>query len=133
MKVAIATWAGRISPVFDAARHLLVVEIEGGAEIGRREIVLGETPAPGLAKRLADLGVDVLICGAISWPLEAMVAATGVRVVPQMCGPTEGVLGAFVTGPWPQRAFRMPGCGGRRRRRSRGTGWRGFGRGGWAP
>jgi len=135
MRVAIATWTGRVSPVFDAAEHLLVVDVEDGGEVGRQEVALGDAPVPVRTRRLVELGVNVLICGAISWPLEARVVAAGVQVIPQICGPTEEVLRAFVTGPWTQQAFRMPGCTGRcrRRRRFRGSGGRGFGRGRRAP
>ena len=43
MKVAIPTWNGRVSPVLDVASRLLVVEIEGGAELARSEVELGQT------------------------------------------------------------------------------------------
>ena len=125
MRVAIPTWSGAISPVFDVARRLLVVDIQGDAEVSRNEIIIEDTQFAFRAKRVADLGVDVLICCAISWPLEAMLASAGVRVIPQTCGPTEDVLRAFVSGQLTDTAFLMPGCCGRRRR-SRGRrrhGW----------
>jgi len=116
MRVAIPIWTGRVSPVFDVAGRLLVVDIDGNREISRQEAALEEVQLPPRAKRVAQLGVDVLICGAISWPLEAMLASAGVRVMPQICGPVEEVLRAFVSGQLANRAFVMPGCCGRRRR-----------------
>ncbi|MFC1597717.1 NifB/NifX family molybdenum-iron cluster-binding protein [Planctomycetota bacterium] len=123
MRVAIPAWNDRVSPVFDAARHLLVVDVEDNTEVSRGEAVFEEMALPLRAERLAYLGVNVLICGAISEPLEQMVAALGVTVIPHTCGPVEEVLGAFLSGQLAEKAFLMPGCG--RRRGSRGRKRRG--------
>lgn len=133
MKVAIPTWDDRISPVFDAAKHLLVVDFQDDVETARSETLIEGTGLPGRAKRLADLGVSVLICGAISLPLEQMLSSAGVKVIPHTCGPTEEVLRAFVAGKLTERAFLMPGCCRRRRRfagSGRGGGGNARGRGG---
>ena len=68
MRVAIPTWSGRISPVFDVAERLLLVEVENGVEVGRREERIGEAGLARRAMRVADLGVDAarsprLVCG----------------------------------------------------------------------
>ena len=130
MRVAIPTWSGRVSPVFDVAKLLLLVDLDGEAEAGRQETAIEETDLGARARRVAKLGVDVLICGAISAPLEAMLVSSGVQVIPHTCGPAEEVLQAFARGRMPDEAFLMPGCC-RRRRRFRGghRGGRGGGRG----
>ena len=115
MKVAVPRWTGRVSPVFDVAKRLLVVEIERGIEVSRNEARIEERELLSRAKHVAQLGVNVLICGAISLPLEAMLASAGVRVIPHTCGPVEHVLRAFVSGSLTDQAFLMPGCCGRGR------------------
>ena len=115
MKVAVPTWTGRVSPVFDVAKRLLVVMLEGNREVNRVEAVIEETQLIARAKHVTQLGVDVLVCGAISMPLEAMLASAGVRVIPHICGPVEDVLLAFASGRLTDDAFLMPGCCGRRR------------------
>lgn len=116
MKVAIPHWQGRVSPVFDVASTVLIAEIDGGIERGRRDVVLdGEDPYKRAA-RLAETGADVLVCGAISWPLEMAISTAGIEVIPQTCGDTERVLAAFINGELGEDAFLMPGCCGRRRR-----------------
>ena len=72
-RVAIPDWNGQVSPVFDVAARVLVVDLEGGREL-RRQITLlsGLTPA-GRVLRFEALGVDTLVCGAISRPLEELV------------------------------------------------------------
>lgn len=116
MKVAIPTWDGRVSPVFDVAKRLLVVDVERDTEVGRSEVDLKEMRLAARVKRMTALGVHVLICGAISWPLEAMLTSAGARVIPQTCGPVDDVLRAFLAGQLASGAFLMPGCCGRRRR-----------------
>jgi len=119
MKVAIPQWQGRVSPVFDVAGNVLVVEVDNGVEQTRREVVFDAEALQRRAVRLAETGANVLVCGAISWPLEMAIVATGIEVVPQTCGNIEGVLAAFIEGRLDQYAFLMPGCCGRRRRRGR--------------
>lgn len=117
---------GRVSPVLDVAQRLLVVDVGDDAAAARHEVSLSGGSLAGRVKHIRAAGVEVLICGAVSWPLEAALAAAGVRVVPQVCGNVDDVLGAYLTGRLTQTAFLMPGCCGRRRYRGR----RGGGRGG---
>lgn len=121
MKVAIPVWQGRVSPVFDVAGQLLLVETTAGAERSRREQVLTEEDAARRADRLAGLGVETLICGAISGPLESLLADRGITVVSRVCGNVDDVLAAFRSGSLGGEQFAMPGCCGRARRFQRGS------------
>ena len=110
MRLAISTLADRISPVFDVARQLLVVELDHGKEVSSRNVSLEEGEAAARARHVAALGVKVLICGAVSRPLERLLLSEGVEVFPQRCGPVGEVLGAFLSGQLTDEAFLMPGC-----------------------
>lgn len=117
MKVALPIFHGRLSPVFDVARQLLVVEMLDGVETERWEEPL---PCANDARRAAWVkghGVEVLICQAVSHCLEAQLASMGIQVISQTCGNVEEVLAAYRTGRLDEETFRMPGCRGRRRRR----------------
>jgi len=116
MKVAIPHWQGRVSPVFDVAGNVLVVEIRDGVEHSREDAALDAEDPQLRAARLAQTGTELLICGAISWPMEMALSAAGIDVIPQTCGDVERVLAAFAQGQLRQDAFLMPGCCGRRRR-----------------
>jgi len=115
MKVAIPHWQGRISPVFDVARNVFVVDVDHGVERVRRDVAFTTADIQARAARLAETQADLLICGAISWPLEMAVVAAGIEVIPQTCGDVEQVLAAFLAGRLKLDAFLMPGCCGRRR------------------
>jgi len=122
MRVAIPTWQGRVSPVFDTAQQLLIADVENGVETGRTtEALRNEVPSMRAA-RIAQLRIDVLICGAVSRPLAAMVAATGVEIVPFINGECEQVLAAFLNEQLAGPQFLMPGCCGQGWGRGRGPG-----------
>jgi predicted Fe-Mo cluster-binding NifX family protein len=122
MKVAVPILRGRVSPVFDVAERLLVVDIENGREAYRHEVPITETVASRRTACLTELGIDTLVCGAISRPLEEMIGASGIQVFPWRCGPVENVLHALLCRRLTEEAYAMPGCCGRRRQ-VRG-GWR---------
>ena len=118
MRVAMAVWNDRISPVFDTSSRLLLVDVEQGAERDRRNVEMGVDLFPTQrARRLTELEVNVLICGAISRMLAGFVSASGVVVIPWVSGPVEGVLRAYLTKRLSESRWRMPGCRSRCRHR----------------
>jgi predicted Fe-Mo cluster-binding NifX family protein len=112
MKVALPIWDGRVSPVFDVAHELLVVDVNGQAVGTQATHVIAETDAADRAKTVADLGVTVLICGAISQALDQLLLSRGVRVIPRKCGDAHEVLAAHITGRLDEPQYTMPGCQG---------------------
>jgi predicted Fe-Mo cluster-binding NifX family protein len=117
MKAAFAHWDHRIAPVFDVARRIHVVAAESGRITAEAEEVLADDRPLQKVVRLAELGVGTLVCGAISRPLHAMVAAYGIRVVPFVAGDLSEVIQAWLRGGLDGGQFAMPGCCGRGRRR----------------
>lgn len=115
MRIAIPQWQGRVSPVFDVAANLLLVEVADSHEVGRQEVTLTTTDPTRRAQQVAELATNVLICGAISWPLELALRSAGVQVISQICGQLDEVMRSFLLGDLANDAFRMPGCCGRRR------------------
>jgi predicted Fe-Mo cluster-binding NifX family protein len=110
--------------VLDVAQRLFLADVEGGAEQRQRVEPLIENGVAARAAQLRESGVNVLICGAVSWPLEQALAARGIEVVPYVCGKVDEVLAAYLAGRLMRRDFVMPGCGGCRHRRGRGRGAR---------
>ena len=132
MRIAVPNLDGRVSPVFDVARSLVLVDVDHARETARSQEVLEATDIFRRAERVKQLGVDVVICGAVSRPLEAVLEAAGIQVFCQTCGAVEDVLAAFLGGRLSESSFLMPGCCGRRgalgamrRRRRRRSGGRG--------
>lgn len=114
MRLAVPIWNGRVSPVLDVARRMLVIEVIGGEAAFQEERVLGEGDP---VFSLGELGIDTLVCGALSHDLEERLLATGIEVVAEVRGEVQEVVRAYLDGTPMQRRLSMPGCHTRRRRR----------------
>jgi predicted Fe-Mo cluster-binding NifX family protein len=119
MRVAIPLWQGRVSPVFDEARRILLVDVFENQEQHRQEESLIAQNPFERAQMLPKLGIDLLICGMISQTQQAALSSAGIRIIPHICGPMEEVIAAFLDGRIESGALLMPGCGGRKRLRNR--------------
>jgi predicted Fe-Mo cluster-binding NifX family protein len=120
MKLALAIWRGRISPIFDISQKILTLSIENGTVRGEREETFPNNNPVSKIARPAEIGVNTLICGAISQQLAGIAEAYGVRVIPFVAGDAHEVAQAFVSGAIPNTRFAMPGCRGRHARHSGG-------------
>jgi len=109
MKVAIPVFEGRVSNVFDFACMAVLIELSGDEELGRTEVALSGQ-GPTRIVMLRQLGVDTLICGAISRPLASWAAACGIRLFPYVTGLVNEVIGAFKNGRLGSERFVLPGC-----------------------
>ncbi len=111
MKIAIPVWEKGISPVFDTASRLLIIEVKDQKEASRFEMALDEQDLARRCVRIRDMGVDILICGAISRPYSRMLIASGIIVIPELSGRAEDVLDAYLKGDlFNSSRFLMPGC-----------------------
>lgn len=128
-RTAFSAWEDRIAPVFDVARQVLVVDTgTGGEPVQTMETLDSDLPAQK-ALRLVELGATTLVCGAISRPVQEIVEAYGIAVVPFVSGDLSEVIGAFFAKRPAMDAFAMPGCCMRRGRARQGPAGGGRGRG----
>lgn len=110
MKIAIPVWYNKVSPVLDTASKLLIVEVEGRTESSRFEIYLDEQELSRRCVRISGMGVDTLICGAVSQPFWRLLAASGINIIQNISGHPEDVLEAYLRGNLFCSGFLMPGC-----------------------
>lgn len=114
-RTAFAVWMNRIAPVMDVAGTVCVVSSDGSLRRERRLLALpGDNPS-GKALYLSEMGIDALVCGAVSNGLLRLLSSQGIRVVPFVAGNLETVIMAWFEGRLPDSAFVMPGCGVSRR------------------
>ena len=110
MKLAVTIWGNRISPVFDAARTLLVVDIQDGV-IRKKTYKSIEPLLPeNLIRLLKQMDVSTLICGAISTEPADMITAHGIRLVSFVTGNIQAILDDFASREGVGRNHMMPGC-----------------------
>lgn len=115
MKVAVAIWNDRISPVFDVSRRVLVLDIENGRVRDRCEYQFANDNPMHKIHMLKEMEIGTLICGAVSRHLFQMVNTSGVITIPFIAGNVDEVIDAFLAGALPNPRLSMPGCDTRKR------------------
>lgn len=110
MKTAFSSWNNRIAPVFDVARQVFLVESDQGRVIREAEEGMPGDDPGAKARCLAGLGVNTLVCGAISRSMQGLIASCGITVIPFVAGKLREVVRAWLEGKILEELFAMPGC-----------------------
>jgi predicted Fe-Mo cluster-binding NifX family protein len=110
MKIAISIWEDKVSPVFDTALKLLVIEFEDRKEISRLELHIGEEDLLWKCHKIQEVTVDVIICGAVSHLFLNMLKGIGINVIQHISGKTEEIIEAYLKDDIYNARFLMPGC-----------------------
>ena len=106
-----------------------VREIRNGRVVESRREPLGPELPYTRAARMSALGIQVLICGAISMEYAGLIEMYGIRIIPFVTGEIQRVLEAYLQGNLSGAPYQMPGFrGGRRYRHQGGRGRGGRGR-----
>ncbi len=130
MKVALTIWGNRISPVFDSARKLLIVEVENN-KVANKQYELFNSEIDSDLTQFSNLGINVLICGAISRRFSNIIETSKIKLIPFITGHADVVLKSYVKNNKIGADFFMPGCGNKCKEvnmpRSDGTGPQGKG------
>ena len=111
MKIAIPTFATRVSPRFDCARSVLVVTIDEGGTPEREELTAGDWAPHERINKLVELDVDTVVCGGIDRWSAASLQSAGVTVYGWVTGEVEDALSALLRGDLDREA--AMGGGGR--------------------
>jgi predicted Fe-Mo cluster-binding NifX family protein len=115
MIIALSVWNDRIAPVFDVAVQLLLVELEGGKIVKQSlEQLLSESTL-GKVIKLQHLGINTLICGAVSSQVKSFLDMYKINVTPFISGDVQEILCAWLTDDFNEIDFAMPGCDKQRR------------------
>lgn len=109
MRVAIPEHLGRIAPVFDWCRRILIVyrTREGEEFVGEED--WSALPTHNRPARLKELTVDLVICGGISCWLEDRIGEQGIGLIPWIAGDVRDVLTALRCGRISDPQYAMPG------------------------
>ncbi len=119
MRAVFSTDETRIAPLLDVASQFVIVTVSAEGAHQRRIVNISDFDLCGKVRRIVSMNADVLVCGAVSRPFEAMIAASGISVLPNTCGPLEDVIRAVFNGSLKEQNFLMPGCPGRQQRNRR--------------
>ena len=109
MIIAISNRFGSVSPLFDVSDRLDLIEIIHNKPVRRALITLKQREPFLRTREMAGMGIDVLICGAVSYPFETAITSTGIRILGFVCGELNAVIDAFIQNGSLDRRFDMPG------------------------
>jgi predicted Fe-Mo cluster-binding NifX family protein len=95
--------------VLDTASRLLVVDCKDSGEMPRFETYVDEKDLARRCLRIQGLGIDTLICGAVTRHFSDLLKASGIKLVQGISGQPEAVLNAYLDGPLALSKYLMPG------------------------
>lgn len=98
MRLAISYWQNCIAPVFDVSENLLLIDIVNNQVTKSVSAGLDSVLPFMRAKKLSDLEVDVLICGAISQTLTMAVSGQDIKIISYVFGHWEDILQRYING-----------------------------------
>lgn len=110
-RIAVTVWGHRVSPVFDAARNLLIAEFVGGSIASLTSLEFDPDRPLQLVQQLRARNIAVIVCGAVSEGPAGMLEAGGIKLIPFIAGDVREVLEMFIRGNPEWSEFTMPGCG----------------------
>lgn len=98
MKLAIATENREVSAHFGHCEKFTLVDIEGGKEKSRREII-PPPHEPGLLPRfLSEHNVSCVIAGGMGPRAQQLFASRGIQVIAGVTGDIDEVVSAYIQG-----------------------------------
>ncbi|MBI4963091.1 MAG: hypothetical protein HY913_07440 [Desulfomonile tiedjei] len=116
MRIAIPEHQGRIAPVFDCCRRMLIFLQDPEEDKIVEDQDWSVVPRLARPMGLQRLMVELLICGGISCWMEDQITRQGILVIPWTAGEISEVLAALRHGKLSDPCYMMPGRGMCRRR-----------------
>jgi predicted Fe-Mo cluster-binding NifX family protein len=108
-RIVVPIFQQRVSPVLDSCRRILVIDIENGAEVDRKEIYLDNLTLGERISILRRLKASAVICGGISETLSRMLSDTPVRLINGVAGSIDEVVCAYLNDEIESPRYFMPG------------------------
>ena len=115
--IALPVFQERVSPLMDVSDRYIIYETENG-EIKQRVIITISTESgPQRIEKLKDIGVNTIICGAVSGHVAHKVGEKGMRLVSMIYGPIDEVIERYLNNTLTTFIPGPAGCTGRKKRR----------------
>jgi len=109
MRIVVPRWHNRVSPVLDAACTFAVYDTDTGNCDEPEVVTVRDCDALARIQLLSRLNIDVVICGAVSKPVELALLSSGMKVIANRCGEVDEIYHAFLHDGLDRQIFFMPG------------------------
>lgn len=113
MKIAVSEYKNNVATAFDFANEVIVFTCENKKVINRQSHKIDDQFIPLRGMKLKNLGIDTLICGAISNPSAFMLHHHSIEVISGITGNVETVLQEFLSGNINSPQYWLPGFAGK--------------------
>ncbi len=114
--IAVPVFQDRISPLMDVSNRYMIYETEDGEIKQKIDINLNADAEPQRVEKLKDIGVDTIICGAISGYVAGIVGEKGMRLLPMIYGPIDEVIDSYLHNTLGSYCPGPTDCAGRKRK-----------------
>ena len=109
IRIAIPIYQGRVSPVLDTCRRLLLIEFDPKKKLLRQEFFLDRLSLYERFNLIKKAKIDVIICCAVSDVLYKLIQTAGLKLISGIIGDVDLVLEAFFSNALNAPRFQMPG------------------------
>jgi predicted Fe-Mo cluster-binding NifX family protein len=96
LKIAIPAFHTKISPRFDQTQAFVLLEIKDASVVAREELKTRGWSASRKIKELVDLGVQILICGAIDRASLEYLSFNGLNIYSWVTGEVDDAVACFL-------------------------------------
>lgn len=115
--IALPVFQNRISPLMDVSSKYVIYETENGQIKQRMDISLNTDGESSRVEKLKEIGVDTIICGAVSGYVSHMINEKGMRLLPMIYGPVEEIIEHYLQNTLGSYCSTAGSCKGRKRQR----------------
>lgn len=90
--IAVPVFQDRVSPLMDVSNRYIIYETEDGKIKQRIDISLNADGESQRVEKLKEIGVNTIICGAVSGYVAHIVGEKGMRLLSMIYGPIDEII-----------------------------------------
>ena len=90
--IAVPVFQDRVSPLMDVSNRYMIYETEDGKIKQRIDISLNADGESQRVEKLKEIGVNTIICGAVSGYVAHIVGEKGMRLLSMIYGPIDEII-----------------------------------------
>jgi predicted Fe-Mo cluster-binding NifX family protein len=115
--IAVPVYQNRISPLLDVSDKYVIFETENGEVKQKINISLNVEGEPQRVEKLKEIGVNTIICGAVSGCVARIVYEKGIRLISMIYGPIEEIINQYLSNSLATNCPENTGCAYKKRKR----------------
>lgn len=94
--IAMPVFEERISPLLDVSERFVIYEINNKRIVQRIVVSISDVPDITRIQKLKEIGVSVIISGAVSRHLSHIITESGVKHIPWANGPVDEIIKLYI-------------------------------------